>query len=113
MSRAWRPVLVGAVVAAGTFVLAKAQIFEPSVPAAAVAGGGDVYRGEGVFERDCAGCHAQGGTGGTGPRLVGTGLDADEVTTRIRQGSGIMPAGLVTGRDEADVVAYVVSISSP
>jgi hypothetical protein len=30
----------------------------------------------------------------------------------VQQGRGIMPAGLVSGREEADVVAYVVSISS-
>jgi hypothetical protein len=35
------------------------------------------------------------------------------VTTAVEQGRGIMPAGLVTGQEEADVVAYVVSISTP
>jgi len=113
MTRAWRPLVVGAVVAAATFALAKAQIFAPSSPAAAIAGGGDVYRGETVFQRECASCHSQGGVGGSAPRIQGTGLDATLVTTQIRQGGGIMSAGLVTGRDEADVVAYVVSISTP
>jgi len=31
----------------------------------------------------------------------------------VQQGRGIMPAGLVGGQEQADVVAYVVSISSP
>jgi hypothetical protein len=35
------------------------------------------------------------------------------VTGAVEQGRGVMPAGLVSGQDEADVVAYVVSISSP
>ena len=115
MKRGWRPILVGAAVAAGTFVLAQAQIFEPSAPAAGtVAGGGDVYRGEIVFERECASCHGTGGTGGgVGPRLQGSGLDAAAVTTAVQQGRGVMPAGLVSGQDEADVVAYVVSLSTP
>jgi hypothetical protein len=31
----------------------------------------------------------------------------------VEQGAGVMPAKLVSGADEANVVAYVVSISSP
>ena len=41
------------------------------------------------------------------------GLDATEVATAVQQGRGVMPAGIVTGQEQADVVAYVVSISSP
>ena len=113
MRRGWRPVLVGGAVAAGTFALAQAQIFAPSAPAAGSTPGGDVYLGETVFQRECAGCHGAAGEGGSGPRLRGSGLAGAEVATRVRQGAGVMPAGLVTGQDEADVVAYVVSISSP
>ena len=32
MRRGWRPILVGAAVAAGTFALAQAQVFEPDAP---------------------------------------------------------------------------------
>ena len=114
MRRGWKPILVGAVVAAGTFALAQAQVFEPDAPAASAVSGGDVYRGEIVFERECAGCHGPGGEGGgVGPRLVGVVLDAATVSAAVQQGRGVMPAGLVTGGDEADVVAYVVSISIP
>ena len=106
--------LVGAAVVVCTFALAQARIFEPSVPAASAAAGGDVYRGESVFQRECAGCHGGGGVGGgVGPRLSGAGIDAATVTAAIRQGRGVMPAGLVSGRDEADVIAYVISISTP
>ena len=105
---------MGAVVVAGTFALAQAQVFEPAAPAAGTVSGGDVYRGETMFQRECAGCHGSGGQGGdVGPRLVGTGLDAATVTAAVEQGGGVMPAGLVSGREEADVVAYVVSISTP
>jgi mono/diheme cytochrome c family protein len=114
MGRGWRPILVGAAVAVGTFALAKAQIFAPSAPAGAAATGGDIYRGETVFQRECAGCHGAGGTGGgVGPTLAGSGLDAATVTAVVQQGRGVMPAGIVAGQEQADVVAYVVSISSP
>lgn len=114
MSRAWRPVLVGAIVVVATFALAQAQIFEPSAPAQAVGTGGDIYRGETVFQRECASCHGSGGEGGgIGPRLIDAGLDAVEVAATIRQGSGVMPPALVSGREEADVVAYVVGIARP
>ena len=55
----------------------------------------------------------RGGEGGTGRRLVGSGLDAETVAATIAEGTGVMPPGLVSGQDEADVIAYVVSISQP
>jgi mono/diheme cytochrome c family protein len=112
MGRGWRPVLVGAVVAAGTFALAQAQVFAPSA-APAPAASGDAVRGKVVFERECAKCHGPQAEGGVGPRLAGAGLDAATVAAAVEQGRGIMPAGLVSGQEEADVVAYVVSVSSP
>jgi cytochrome c550 len=105
--------LVGLAIALGVFVFAKAQVFEPSADVTAPTATGDAVRGETVFESNCAGCHGAGGTGGSGTALQGTGLEASFVTERIREGSGIMPAGLVSGQAEADVVAYVVSISNP
>lgn len=105
--------LVGLVIALGVFAFAKAQVFEPSADAGGATATGDAGRGAVVFESKCAGCHGMGGTGGSGPALQGTGLEAAFVTERVRQGRGIMPGGLVSGQDEADVVAYVVSISSP
>ena len=114
MRRGWRPILIGGAVAAGTFALAKAQIFEPSTPTGVAVTGGDVYRGETTFQRECSGCHGDGGKGGgVGPVLFETGLDSSEVTAAVQQGRGVMPAGLVSGQEQADVVAYVVSISSP
>ena len=114
MSRGWRPLAIGGAVAIATFALAQAQVFAPSAPAASSATGGDFYRGETIFQRDCAGCHGeQGAGGGVGPVLARTGLDAATVTTVVQQGRGVMPAGIVTGQEQADVVAYVVSISMP
>jgi mono/diheme cytochrome c family protein len=112
MSRAWRPVLVGGAIVVATFALAKAQVFEPSAQTGTVVTG-DVTTGEQVFQQECAVCHGPRGEGGTGPALAGSGLTPDEITTRVRQGAGVMPPALVTGQDEADVVAYVASISGP
>jgi mono/diheme cytochrome c family protein len=112
MGRGWRPLLVGGAVVVATFALAQVQVFEPSAPAEPGAVG-DAARGEVIFASECAGCHGESGTGGAGPALFETGLDAIEVATVVQQGRGVMPAGIVTGQDQADVVAYVVSISSP
>ena len=112
MGRGWRPIVVGAVVVVAVFALAQAEIFAPSAPAGDVTAG-DVDRGAAIFERECAGCHGEQAQGGVGPALVGTGLDATEVAAVVQQGRGVMPAGIVTGQEQADVVAYVVSISGP
>jgi ubiquinol-cytochrome c reductase cytochrome c subunit len=114
MGRGWRPILVGGAVVVCTFALAKAEVFAPSAPAGGTGMAGDVRRGKAVFQRECASCHGSGGSGSSvAPRLVGTGVDASTATALVQQGTSIMPAGLVSGRDEADVVAYVVSISNP
>ena len=112
MRRGWRPLLAGGAVVVGTFALAQAQVFEPSAPAEP-GSAGDATRGETIFASECAGCHGEGGTGGAGPALFETGLDATEVASAVQQGRGVMPAGIVSGQEQADVVAYVVSISSP
>jgi cytochrome c550 len=112
MSRGWRPLVVGAVIVVATFALAQAEVFAPSAPAGEAAAG-DAARGEAIFESNCSSCHGpEGAGGGVGPALAATGLDAATVTTVVRQGRGVMPAGIVTGQEQADVVAYVVSISS-
>src|SRR5688572_29311075 len=110
MSRAWRPIALGGAIVVATFALAQAQIFAPSTPAETGAAG-DAMRGEAIFQGECSGGHGDGGTGGAGPALVGTGLGTVEVAAVVQQGRGIMPGGLVTGQEQADVVAYVVSIS--
>ena len=69
--------------------------------------------GEAVFAATCAGCHGDAGAGGgVGPTLAGAGLSAALVQARIDGGAGVMPAGLVQGTREADVIAYVVGIGA-
>jgi mono/diheme cytochrome c family protein len=111
MGRGWRPILVGAAIVVATFLLAQAQIFEPEAPSA-VPFEGDAANGAVVFERECASCHGEDGVGGVGPRLAGSGLDAAEVAAVVEQGRGVMPAGIVSGQDQADVAAYVASLAT-
>lgn len=112
MGRGWRPLVVGGAVVAVTFALAQAQVFAPSAPAE-TGTAGDPVRGAAIFASECSGCHGAGGSGGVGPALAGTGLDSVQVATVVQQGRGVMPAGIVSGQEQADVVAYVVSVSSP
>jgi mono/diheme cytochrome c family protein len=112
MGRGWRPILVGGAIVVAVFALAQAEIFAPSAPAGEAVGG-DVERGAGVFRTECAGCHGAQAEGGVGPALRETGLDATTVGAVVEQGRGVMPAGIVDGQEQADVVAYVVSISNP
>jgi mono/diheme cytochrome c family protein len=109
MSRAWRPLLAGAVVVVAVFLLAQWPIFEPSSESPTLLEG--AARGEVLFAEQCAGCHGRGGTGGTGPVLVDSGLDETEIVAAIEQGPGAMPAAIVTGQNQADVVAYVAAIA--
>lgn len=72
---------------------------------------GDVDAGLEVFAANCTSCHIDNGNAaGVGPQLAGAGLDAATVETTVTNGKGIMPAGLVSGSDLDNVVAYVVSI---
>jgi cytochrome c551 len=72
---------------------------------------GDVAAGKTTFEGVCQGCHPAGGTqAGVGPQLAGGGRDEALIRTTIQNGKGAMPGGLVSGDDEDNVVAYVVSI---
>ena len=115
--KAIRPLVMFASVSAAVFALALAAVFEPGRPSAAGSENvtlGDVYRGETLFQSRCASCHGQGGKGGgIGPALAGSNLTPAQVKAQIDAGGGAMPAGLVTGRDEEDVLAFVASIAAP
>lgn len=111
MGRGWRPVLAGAAVVVAVFLLAQWPIFKPSTSDGPSLILGDAERGEVIFERECSSCHGVGGTGAAGPRLVESGLEPEEIALTIEQGSGVMLPAIVTGQDQADVVAYVASIS--
>jgi len=72
---------------------------------------GDAAAGQEVFAQRCQSCHLNGGQeAGVGPQLAGMGLQADAIESQVVNGGGAMPAGLATGEDLDNVVAYVVSI---
>ena len=117
LRRFWRPVTLLLCVAGAVFALAQGRFLAPSAPsgsgAAASIEPGDAYQGELVFVATCAGCHGNAGVGGgIGPRLAGTGLSPALIQSRIENGAGTMPAGLVEAASEADVLAYVIGITA-
>jgi cytochrome c551 len=89
----------------------------PSGGGAAPSGGGaavkgDVAAGKTFFAATCTACHMQDGmaAGGIGPKLAGSGFDAETIRHQVEVGGGPMPGGLATGTDLDNVVAYVLSI---
>ncbi len=105
-----KPFALLVVVAAVVFALAQWHPFSPSAPAAD-APQGVATRGASVFAANCAGCHGADATGGVGPALAGSGLEADEVAAVVAAGRGVMPAAIVSGQDAADVAAYVATLA--
>jgi mono/diheme cytochrome c family protein len=114
MAKLARPIAVFVVVSAVAFALAEAHVLKPGTPKAATGSTvriGDAYRGETVFQQTCASCHGAAGKGGpVGPKLAGATLTLARVKAQIDGGGGTMPAGLVSGGEEEDVLAYVASI---
>jgi mono/diheme cytochrome c family protein len=96
------------------FLLAKLHLARPSLPAADLGGKvalGDFYRGQTIFSQSCASCHGTDGVGGpVGPRLVGLPLSLVAAKAQIDNGGTTMPAGLVSGRKEADVLAFLATV---
>jgi mono/diheme cytochrome c family protein len=106
--------LVFVVVVAGVFTLAELHLARPGLPKA-VAGQnvvlGDFYNGQTLFGQKCAACHGTDGKGGpVGPKLVGLPIALAVAKAQIDAGGGAMPPGLVTGRREADVLAFLATI---
>jgi mono/diheme cytochrome c family protein len=111
MAHRLAPLVALVLVSLAVFGLAKWHPFSPSVPAAATAPTGNAARGAAIFATSCAGCHGADAMGGVGPALRGSGLTAAEVAAVVASGRGVMPAGIVTGQDAADVAAHVASIA--
>jgi mono/diheme cytochrome c family protein len=107
------PAILFAVVSGTVFVLAQVHPAkdEPSASASAPMGGGGAASGEELFAQNCASCHGEGGAGGgIGPTLAGAEITLDEARSTIENGSGAMPADLVTSQDLEDVLAYLETI---
>jgi len=102
-------------IAGVTYALAKWHPARPGISKAAAGSVvlGDQYRGETVFQSSCSGCHGSNGSGGIGPRLQGLPISIAAVKAQIDNGGGTMPAGIVKGGDEKDVLAYVATLIKP
>jgi mono/diheme cytochrome c family protein len=109
------PAALFAVVSTVTLVLALAHPAKPEAKADTTPVTlGDAGHGAELYDQQCAGCHGQGGTGGSaGPELAGQGISLAEARAQIEAGGGTMPAGLVTGSDLDDVLAYLDTILAP
>jgi mono/diheme cytochrome c family protein len=107
------PALLFLVFAGTAYALAKWHPASPSVAAATgtVAATGNATAGAASFQQSCAGCHGVGGNGGgAGPKLAGASITLAAAKAQIDNGGGIMPAGLVKGTAEDDVLAYLATI---
>lgn len=106
------PACLFVVVSGTAFALAKLSLAEPGVPTA-VAGSvelGDPYRGQVVYSQTCSGCHGATGEGRVGPKLAGNPISLATAQAQIENGGATMPPQLVSGRQEADVLAYLATI---
>lgn len=69
---------------------------------------GDAAAGATVYADNCASCHGDDGTGGSGPDISGE-SETEEIAQIVLDGEGDMPAfdGDLTDQEIADVVAFV------
>ena len=110
----WRlaavPLALFLVVSGIVFAVAKATPFKKDAGAGAALTLGDAARGKTVFAKNCAACHGPDAGGDIGPALRGSGIRLVDARSVLRTGRGIMPAGIVSGIDESDVLAYLGTI---
>jgi cytochrome c550 len=109
------PLVLFVLVSAAAFTLAKLHLAKPKAEATAAAPAtlGNPGRGLLIFRQSCGGCHGLKAEGGVGPRLAGAHITLGAVKAQIDNGGGIMPAHLVTGGREDDVLAYLAKILAP
>jgi mono/diheme cytochrome c family protein len=102
------------VVSGTAFTLAKLHPARPGLPKAAPGQKivlGDFYAGQTDFSQHCAACHGQDGKGGgIGPKLQGLAIPLAVAKAQIDAGGTTMPARLVSGKQEADVLAFLDTI---
>jgi mono/diheme cytochrome c family protein len=104
------PLVLFVVVSGSVFTLAKLHLAKPAASAAGPTKLGDSVRGQVIFRETCGGCHGTNAQGGVGPRLAGARITLPVAKAQIDNGGGIMPAKLVSGSREDDVLAYLATI---
>ena len=118
MPSSWRrlllvPAILFVVVSASAFTLAKLHLAKPGLPKSGSIKLGDLYRGQTVFSTTCAACHGDSNQGGIGPKLAGAHISLAAAKAQIDNGGAAMPAKLVHGGQEEDVLAYLSTIFAP
>jgi mono/diheme cytochrome c family protein len=103
------PLVLFVLVSGTAFTLAKLHLASPAATTGPVTLG-DPQRGQVIFKQTCGGCHGMKAEGGVGPRLAGAPITLEKVRAQIDNGGGIMPARLVTGSREDDVLAYLATV---
>jgi mono/diheme cytochrome c family protein len=104
------PLVLFVVVSGIVFALAKLHLAKPAANAGGPTKLGDSVRGQVIFRETCGGCHGTNAQGGVGPRLAGAHITLPVAKAQIDNGGGIMPAKLVSGSREDDVLAYLATI---
>jgi mono/diheme cytochrome c family protein len=105
------PVVLFVGVSGGVFALAKLHLAKPGAPTAASVQLGNAGNGHVIYSRKCAACHGPDGRGGgIGPKLAGTPIPLAVAKAQIDAGGSVMPPGLVKGKEEQDVLAYLATI---
>lgn len=104
------PLVLFAVVSGATFALAQLHPAKPEVAESGSVELGDAYRGQITYSTACAGCHGAKGEGGIGPALQDAPISLAAAKSQIDNGGGSMPAGLVSGQEEEDLLAYLATI---
>ena len=104
------PLVLFVVVTGSVFTLAKLHLAKPAASAGGPTKLGDSVRGQVIFRETCGGCHGTKAQGGVGPRLAGARITLPVAKAQIDNGGGIMPAKLVSGSREDDVLAYLATI---
>jgi len=107
------PLVLFVVVTATAFTLAKLHLAKPAESAGGPVTLGDPKRGQVVFKQVCAPCHGGNAQGGVGPKLAGAHITLEKARAQIDNGGAIMPAHLVMGGREDDVLAYLAKIFAP
>jgi mono/diheme cytochrome c family protein len=78
---------------------ATAKPAATTAPAGSPAAGGN---GQAIFQRNCNGCHPNGGQG-AGPALTASRVTEDQIKTQVRNGKGAMPAFPASQISDADL----------
>lgn len=70
---------------------------------------GDATAGAEVYAANCAACHGEDGTGGTGSDLTAGAIDSEAIVEIVLYGGDGMTAfeDILSDQEIADVVAYV------